>query len=85
MNISDLRNEIGWIAFTFPDGSVRAIRTTLNEEILSPVLKDKGNYDLYDLDKMRWVRTPSNPEVTITITREQPVLREVDKFANRFI
>jgi hypothetical protein len=85
MQISDLKNKVGWIAFTFPDGSVRVIRTTLNEEILAPYLKDKGDKDLFDLDKVRWTKLPTNPEVVVNILEERPTLGEVDEFANRFI
>lgn len=85
LTVADLRTQIAWVTFRYPDESMRVIRTTLNPEILKSVLDKKGDAQLYDLDKGRWVKMPSNSNVAMEITEERPELKGWMEFVNRFV
>jgi hypothetical protein len=80
-----LESNIGWIKFTFDDGTERRIRTTKSPEILASVLCDKKDNTIFDLDLLRWVSLPTDKNVEIIITEEKPVLEEESEFVSRFI
>lgn len=85
MTIDDLYKREGWVVFTYPDGSKRVIRTTLNQEVLAAVKPAPSDDFLFDLDKLFWVPLPTKEEVQVAVYEQRPVLSEVDEFVNRFV
>lgn len=80
-----LKENIGWVLFTYPDGSQRVVRTTKSGSLLEGVMKDKKPMTIYDLDKLKWVKLPSSSDVKVEIHDERPQLEEVSEFVSKFL
>ena len=85
MTIEDLYTKEGWVTFNYPDGSVRVIRTTLNNNVLKHAPAKENEDSLFDLDKMKWIPIPKVEGVSLEVYENKPSLSEVDLFASRFI
>lgn len=86
MILADLKDHIGWVTFTFPDGTKRTMRTTTNKEILKSVLHKRGERQMYDLDKQRWITLPPSSSITkLEVSMDPPEIGELMWFVNRFI
>lgn len=82
---SKLLNQICWVTVKFPDKSVRVIKTTLNESILTRfgAIAKPGYF--YDLKYGEYIKFRDDAE-DISVSTEEPIFEdEVINFANRFI
>ena len=82
-NLDILKNGDGWIKFTYPDSSIKILRTTLNENFLSSLNVQLKEGYLLDLDRMEQFKIPHN--TSIMVSTEKPVLDDINEFASRFI
>lgn len=78
-----LREHVCWVVFRFQDGSVKALQTTLREDLLEG-LPSKENC-LYDLEKQKWFNLNRVKGSQIEIYLTVPELTEVDWFANKYL
>lgn len=86
LSIRYLATSIGWICFTYPDGTAKFFRTTLNPEILGEELKKSpGKGYLYDLDQLRWTNYPTDSDIVVSVSDSKPDMGELMNFVNRFI
>lgn len=85
MNLKDLKNRVGWVVFTYPDQSVRVIKTTTDWVLLESVMKTRKPNSLYDLDKQRWVPLPRISDFTTHVFETPPQLGGQMSFVNKFI
>lgn len=84
MNSLDiLKSGDGWVKFTYPDSSIKLLRTTLNTEFIHSMNVDLKEGYLLDLDRMEQFKIPHN--ASVTITSDKPELDEINEFASRFI
>lgn len=82
-----LEDSIGWVCFSYPDGSKRYFSTTFCIDILGPVINSKpGPGYLYNLDKQKWTRIPRNmSDVVVEVFEEEPQFEELIRFGNKFV
>lgn len=81
----DLKVDIAWLAFTYPDGSKIFFRTTRNMDVLRSIPGGIVPGKLYDMDKLIWRDMPKAEGVVASLSKTRPIVSEVDEFANRFI
>lgn len=81
--IEILKEGIGYVKLTYPDSSIRVVKTTLNSDILISCGATIIRGFLYDLD--RKIQVPYTKRMKIEIFKDRPVLEGVDELANRFI
>ena len=77
-----LQKDFAYVSFTFSDGSVQVILTTLSTELYNEegvIMREDMFYDFW---KERYVAPPA--DATLTITREKPELDEVNRFGMYF-
>lgn len=77
-----LQQDFAFVSFTFSDGSVQVILTTLSAEKYSEEGILMKENEFYDFWKHRYVIVPSN--ASLTITKEMPELDEVNSFGVYF-
>lgn len=82
-NLDVLKKGDGWIKFTYPDSSVKILRTTLNTDFLNSLGVTLKDGYLLDLDRMEQFKIPHNTSIMISL--EKPVLDDINEFASRFI
>ncbi len=82
-DISLLKENLCWVIFRFPDDSLKMIKTTLREDLLEGL--DVEENSLYDFLTYSWLNLSKVNGSKIEIYLKEPILREVDLFANKFI
>jgi hypothetical protein len=82
-DINLLKENLCWVIFRFPDNSVKMIKTTLREDLLEGLEVEKDS--LYDFLTYSWLNLSKLGGSKIEIYLKEPILREVDLFANKFI
>ena len=78
-DVNLLKTNLCWVIFRFPDNSLKMIKTTLRDDLL------EGLHSLYDFITYSWLNLSRVSGSRIEIYLAEPVLREVDLFANKFI
>jgi hypothetical protein len=85
LGLDYLQKNIGYVCFSYDDGSVVVIHTTMNKEMLAGLEYNKPELGLYDVDKYRWIDLSFiSSDSVMTITDTPPRLSEVNSFVNRF-
>ena len=82
--VSLLKTEIGFVVFGFSDSSKLVVCTTLNTGILDALKALHIEDCFYDLKRKKYIGFRYDA-ASVEVYREEPVLSEVDSFANRFI
>jgi len=83
-DINLLRENICFVDFRFPDGTVKRLRTTLNRAMLEGI--EPVENCLFDLDRQKWFSLARVEDSQIEIYSENPPeLKGADLFANKFI
>lgn len=79
-----LSREICFVAFHFSDESVLLVCTTLSRKIMDELKVVFIKDCFYDLRRQKYIEFRRDADYVEVFT-EEPELREVDKFANRFV
>jgi hypothetical protein len=81
-----LESSIMWLLIKYDDGSARFFNTTLNRDILSPVLDTcPGEGYLYNLDRQKWTTLRSSEGVTIELSEDRPKMGAFIEFVNKYV
>ena len=79
-----LKEGYGFVVITFSDNSKLVVCTTLNKKLLEDANVTCVKDYFYDFLKEKYVAFPKNA-IDVSVYADDPHVREVDKFADRFI